>query len=127
MKTILVDAVNAFVSEEGEIFEGMHKLLETYPNEKIVLTNADEKAMEKYGLNNVPYPVFTLRHDPEKTDPEYFRRMLSHFGLKPEDVVYFEHSKKAVESARSIGIESYHYDPEKRDLQALKAFLDSHL
>ena len=38
MKTILVDAVDCFVSDTGEIYKEMHELLETYPNKKIILT-----------------------------------------------------------------------------------------
>lgn len=37
MKTILVDAINGFVLEDGSILEPMHKLLESYPNPKLVL------------------------------------------------------------------------------------------
>lgn len=37
MKTILVDAINTFVIKDKGIFEGMHKLLEQYPNRKIIL------------------------------------------------------------------------------------------
>jgi len=38
--------------------------------------------------------------------------------------VYFEHNPEAVISAQSAGIISYHYDPEKKDLESLKEFLD---
>ncbi len=72
MKTILVDAVNAFVFKEGGIFEEMHKLLEEYPNKKIILTGANNEQFKKYGLDNMPYEVFTLEHNPEKTDTKYF-------------------------------------------------------
>lgn len=127
MKTILVDAVFCFVSEEGEIFAEMHELLETYPNRKIILTNADYEKFETYGLDKVPYEVFTLKHNPEKTDPKYFETLLKHFGLVKEDVLYFEHNLEAVESAKSVGVTSYFYDNDKTDLEALKEFLDTNL
>ncbi len=53
--------------------------------------------------------------------------MLEHFGLTKDDVIYFEHNTKAVESAWSMGILSHHYDGEKRDLVALKEFIDQNL
>lgn len=65
MKTILVDAVDAFVIEGEGVYKPMHDL---------------------------PYELFTLKHNPDKTDPKYFALMLKHFDLKPEDVVYFEHN-----------------------------------
>ena len=127
MKTILVDAVDAFVIEGEGIFKEMHNLLETYPNRKIILTGANDEQFKVFGLDKMPYEVFTLKHNPEKTDPEYYKTLLNYFGLKPEDVVYFEHNPEAVKSAQSVGVTSYHYDPDKKDLTALKAFLDQNI
>jgi len=127
MKVILVDAVNAFFLKGSGVFKEMHDLLEAFPNRKIVLTNANDEEMETFGLTDVPYELFTCKHDPYKTDPVYYETMLKHFGLKPEDVVYFEHNEDAVQSARSVGINTFHYDKDKRDLIALKQFLDEAL
>lgn len=124
MKTILVDAVFCIVSPEGQIFDAMYSLLETYPNKKIILTGADDEQFKKFGLDKMPYEVFTLKHNPEKTDPSYFEKMLAHFGLNKDDVIYFEHNPEAVKSAQTVGIKSYFYDNDKKDLLALKNFLD---
>jgi FMN phosphatase YigB (HAD superfamily) len=127
MKIILVDAVDCFVSPEGKVFEEMHSLLETYENRKITLTGANDEQFKKFGLDKMPYEVFTLKHDPEKTDPAYFEKTLTHFGLTKDDVIYFEHNPEAVNSAKSLGITSWFYDNDKKDLVALKAFLDTNL
>ncbi len=127
MKTILVDAVDCIVSPQGQIFEEMHVLLEKYPNKKIILTGANDEQFKTFGLDKIPYEVFTLKHNPEKTDPAYFDKMLEHYGLTKDDVVYFEHNPKAVESAESVGIKSYFYDNEKKDLVSLQAFLDQNI
>jgi|SRR3989344_2590640 len=123
-KTILVDAVDCFVSDKGEIYKEMYELLETYPNRKIILTGANDEQFKKFGLDKMPYEVFTLKHNPEKTDPSYYERMLEHFSLTKEEVVYFEHNPEAVKSAKSTGINSYFFDCDKKDLNALKEFLD---
>ncbi|MFW5702534.1 MAG: hypothetical protein ACOCXP_01050 [Candidatus Dojkabacteria bacterium] len=115
MKTILVDAINSFIEKE------------TYPNRKIILTGANDEQIEKFGLKDMPYELFTLKHDPEKTDPEYYKRMLAHFDLESGDVVYFEHSEEAKKSAESVGITTYFYDKDAKDLDSLKAFLDADL
>ncbi|KKP86156.1 MAG: hypothetical protein UR90_C0038G0005 [Parcubacteria group bacterium GW2011_GWC1_35_8] len=130
MKTILVDAVYCFIIEEEKrfkIFQDMYKLLETYPNKKIILTGASDDKRELYGLDNMPYEVFTLKHNPEKTNPEYYKILLKQFNLNKEDVVYFEHSIDAVKSAQSIGINTYFYDNDKKDLKSLEKFLDESL
>src|SRR5512133_2597817 len=104
MKTILVDAVHCFVIADQGIFEEMHVLLETYTNKKIILTGANDEEFIKFDLDKMPYDVFTLKHDPEKTDPKYFATLLAQKGLNKDNVIYFEHAIKAVESARSISI-----------------------
>jgi HAD superfamily hydrolase (TIGR01509 family) len=124
MRTILVDAYGTFVLEKSGVFNEMHDLLEQYPNKKIILTNANDEQIVTFGLTGLPYELFTLKHDPDKDEPGYFKIMLDHYKLKAEEVIYFEHSPEAVESARSVGIVSYHYDAEKKDLHALKQFLD---
>jgi HAD superfamily hydrolase (TIGR01509 family) len=130
MKTILVDAVDAFVIKENEsfkIFDKMYELLETFPNRKIILTGANDEHYKKFGLDKMPYEVFTLKHNPEKTDPAYFEKMLNNFNLKIEDVIYFEHNPVAVKSAESLGIKSHFYDNDKKDLPALKKFIEENL
>ena len=127
MKTILVDAVGAFIIEGQGIFKEMHELLEKFSNPKVILTNANDGQIKVFGLDNVPYPVFTLKHNPDKPNPEYFKQMLNWLNLKAEDVVYFEHNIDAVKSAESVGIKSYYYDGEKKDLDSLKAFLIENL
>ena len=127
MKTILVDAVGAFVIEGQSIYEPMFDLLETYPNKKIILTGANDEQMDIFGLRDLPYELFTLKHNPEKTDKNYFEQLLEKYTLKADDVMYFEHNPEAVKSAQSVGIISYYYDPDKKDMSALKEFLDNNL
>lgn len=127
MKTILVDAFFALVESDGSVFKEMRALLEEFPNRKIILTNANDEQMEAFKLNDAPYEVFTLKHDPEKTDSKYYEMMLEYFNLDKNDVIYFEHGEEAVKSAQSVGIKTYLYDSEKRDLESLRKFLENNL
>ena len=131
MKTILVDAVRCFVIEKEDgtfhIFKEMQDLLENFPNDKILLTGANDEEFKRFGLAKMPWEVFTLKHNPEKTNPEYYKILLQKFNLSPENVIYFEHSPDAVKSAQSVGINTFYYDNSKKDLTALKQFLDENL
>lgn len=131
MKTILVDAVDAFIikTDKGyDIFADMQKMLDGFTNRKIIVTGAFIKdGFPKYGLDAMPYEVFTLEHNPEKTDPEYYRIMLRTFGLRPEEVVYFEHNPEAVTAAQSVGIATYFWDNDKRPLEDLRLFLNKNI
>jgi HAD superfamily hydrolase (TIGR01509 family) len=125
MKTILVDAIDGLILKDGTVFEEMHQLLEQYPNPKLVLTGANDEQWKQFNLDASPYEVFTLKHNPEKTDPEYFKILLEKYQLTPEDVIFFEHNAEAAKTAESVGIPTYFYDASKQDLVALKNFIDS--
>ncbi len=130
MKTILVDAVDTFVVETDgafKIFKEMRDLLDSFPNRKILVTGANDEQSKIWFAEKMPYEVFTLKHDPEKTDPEYFRKLLEHFDLGKDNVVYFEHNPEAVKSAELVGIKTYLYNIDTKDLQALKTFLVDNL
>lgn len=124
MKTILVDAINGPILENGAVFQEMYEMLETYLKPKTLLTGANDEQFEKFNLSKSPYVVFTLKHNPEKSDPRYFEILLDKYGLRPEDVIYFEHNIDAMKSAESVGIKSYFYDHIKEDVAALKQFID---
>jgi HAD superfamily hydrolase (TIGR01509 family) len=130
MKTILVDAVDAFIVEAAEgfcILEPLQQMLDSFPNAKIILTGANDEQFVRFGLTEMPYKVFTLKHNPEKTEPEYYQKMLAHFSLAVQDVVYFEHNPEAVKSAQSVGIKTYLWDNETRPVSELQKFLEENL
>ena len=54
----------------------MQVLLDSFPNRKIILTGANDEQFKEFGLDRMPYEVFTLKHDPEKTDSQYYQLML---------------------------------------------------
>ena len=125
MKTILVDAWNTFVDENGVNLE-MKSILDHFNNNKIIVTNANEEEKITFGIVNMPYPVFSLAHNPNKPNPEYFIKMLVHFSLSIENVIYFEHNEDAVKSAKSIGIQTLWLKKDDK-LTILKEFLESEL
>ncbi len=128
MKVILVDAVDTLIIEGEGVLAEMQQLLDTFPNRKIILTNANDEQFITYGLDkDLPYEIFTLKHNPDKVDPVYFKKMLEHFNLGEDDVIYFEHNPDAVKSAESLGIKSYWYDADVKDLDALKQFLTDNM
>ncbi len=48
MKTILVDAINGLVLEDGSLLEPMHMLLESYPNNKLVLNGCKRRTVQTF-------------------------------------------------------------------------------
>ncbi len=126
MKTILVDAWNTFFTADG-IYQEMFEMLESYSNPKIIVTNANDEQLVQFGINKSPYKVFTLKHNPDKIDSAFFYTLFKEFGLDNKNVIYFEHNPDAVKSAQSVGITTFHYDKDKKDLVTLKQFLDKNI
>ena len=63
-----------FIEENGKVVMNreMKELLNSFENKKIVLTNANDEEMIKFGIDKSPYKVFSLKHKPNKTDEKYF-------------------------------------------------------
>lgn len=127
MKTILVDGISGLILKDGTLFQEMYELLEQYPNPKLVLTGANDEQWKQFNLDISPYEVFTLKHDPEKTDPKYYEILLNRYNLQAENVIFFEHNSDAAKTAESVGIKTLFYDHTKKDLVELKKFIDSSL
>ena len=100
-KVILIDAWNTFVTEQG-INQDIYKLLETYPQRKIIVTNANKEEQKEYGMVDLPYELFSLAHEPNKTEAEYFTKLLQHYNVQAGNVLYIEHNMDAVMSATSV-------------------------
>ncbi len=126
MKTILVDAYNTLVTDDW-INQEMRKMLDTFENKKIILTNADPEKQKELGLVGLPYEMFTLNFNPLKTDPKYYKIFLEKYNLEVDDVIYFEHNLESVESAKSVWIETYHYDKDEKKIEALREFLENNI
>ncbi len=126
MKTILVDAVYVFVLPGTGIDQALFAFLESFPHKKILLTSANSEQKKEFGLVDMPYDVFSLAGDPPKSNPLYYTKMLQHYGLSADDVVYFEHNQEAVKSSQSVGIPTYWYDTQGKDLAGLKQFFAEH-
>lgn len=125
MKTILLDAWNTFVTENG-INNPLNLILENYKTPKIIVTNANQEECLNYGIINMPYEVFSLAHKPNKTDSNYFIQLFQKFDLNAENVIYIEHNREAIEAAKSLNIKTFHFN-KSENLNKLIKFLDSNL
>lgn len=120
-KVILVDAINTLVIKGIGIDLKLQSILDEFPNKKIILTNANDEQIAE-NLQNMPYELFTLKHDPNKNEGGYYEKFLEQYNLKPEDCLYIEHNQEAVEKAKEIGIQTLWFDKEKRDLEEVTDF-----
>ena len=125
MKIILVDAWKTFILPDG-IFIEMYEMLEEFKEKKVVVTNANKEEQIVFGMNDIPYEIFSLSHNPEKNDPNYFKKFTDLYNVNFDELIYFEHNICAVNTAKKIGIKTFHYD-KKSSLIELKHFIINNL
>ena len=126
MRTILVDARNTFLTEDG-INKDIQSLLDAFPNQKIIVTNANDEQRITFWIVDMPYEVFTLKHNPDKTNPKYFETLIATYWFKTNDIIYFEHNSDAVTSAQSLWITTYHYNKDEKNIEELKNFISNNI
>lgn len=80
MKIILIDAVHALIIKGHGLNQELISLLDRYDEPKLIVTNANNDEIREYGIDQAPYNIFTLQHNPNKTDPEYFSKLLQTKG-----------------------------------------------
>ncbi len=117
IKYILVDAIKCLINDKDKLNQKLHELLQRYRIKKIIVTN-DKKRVEEVlqnfnteeTLKNIedrlgkPYDIIGFDKNPSKDNPEFFKKLLNNYNLKPEEVIYFDHKKDNLESAKKAGI-----------------------
>ena len=129
MKTLLIDAVNTFIIKGEWIDQNIYQIIQQYPDiQNIIVTNADYQQDNLFGLCDMPYPVFTGKKNPHKSDPSYYQLLYKTHNLNPQDIIYIEHNIDAIKSAQQNGInKTYHFDPLQKNYDKLDQFLKNHL
>lgn len=127
MKTILIDAMYTLIDTNGILDEKIQEILDRYDNPKIILTNMRVETFQKYAMDLLPYPVFTLSREPSKLEPLYFEMLMEEYSIFAHECLYIEHNKEVVACAESVGINTYYFDSEKRDLKLLEEFLENNI
>jgi FMN phosphatase YigB (HAD superfamily) len=127
MKFILVDAVHTLIDSNFNVDQEMFKMLESFQNQKIIVTNAGGESLERIEKLGILYPIFTLCRNPEKINSDYFRQFMMQYDCKNSDLLYFDHNILAVKAAEIVGIKSFHYEVEKRNIEEVKNFLTDNL
>ena len=122
MKIILVDAWNTLITENG-IYMEMYNMLEKFDEKKIILSNANKNEQLEFGMVNLPYDFFSLEHQPNKSNPKYFKLLIKKFDYNPNSLIYFDHDIAAIDSARSIGITSCYYNSKEKNVFEIQEFI----
>ena len=120
-RTIFLDGMHCIYDKDFNINQELLNIVNSFEENKILVVNGfREKGHKVLGEK---FKAFSLEEEGiKKSNPEYFKRLMSKFNLKPKNCVYFDHSEENVKSAESLGIKSFHY---KNNNQQIKQFLEN--
>ncbi len=114
-RLILVDGMHCLYDENFNLNKELLELINNFNTHTILVVNRfKEKGGELVKNYDVSkdsnWEAFSLEEKGiKKTNPEYFKILMKKFNLVPEEIIYFDHDKKNVETAKSLCILSKHY------------------
>ena len=128
-RLILVDGMDCIYDENFKPNQELLKIINSFNSHYMLVVNKfrekGHNLVKNYDITkDTNWEAFSLEEkEIKKTNPEYFRVLLTKFNLVPEEVIYFDHDKNNVETAKKLGILSKHYT----DNQSIKKFIKDNL
>ncbi len=108
IKFILVDWINCLYDKERGLNRELAEILQKTEKKIIIVTNADINDINnKLGTYN--FEVFSLNKNPDKSNINYFKKLLDKYNFKASEIIYFDHKTENVKSAESLNIKSIQY------------------
>jgi putative hydrolase of the HAD superfamily len=98
--------------------------------EQYKLAFATNNASDEFTANNDRYKITNLFHyglsshmvKARKTEPIIFKKILEHFNVKPEEVVFLDDGEKYLVAPKKLGINTIHYVSLEQAKEELKKF-----
>lgn len=128
-RLILVDGMCCVYDENFKINKELLDVIMSFNSHCVLVVNKFRekglKLIKESSLgNDANWQTFSLEEkEIKKTSPEYFKILLDKFNLIPEEVIYFDHDKKNIETAKKLGILSKQYI----DTISIKNFIEDNL
>ena len=122
-KTILVDGMFCIYDESFKVNTELLRIVCSFKAQKILVVNGFREKGKKV-LEGNGFEAFSLEEEGiKKNNSLYFQRLFVKYTLKSEQLLYFDHDEKNVETAGKLGIISLHYStPEK-----VRTFLEENI
>ncbi len=128
-RLILVDGMHCLYDKNFKINKELLETVNSFNSHYILVVNKfrerGRSLVKNYNMTrDTNWEAFSLEEKGiEKDTLEYFKTLLERFHLVPEEVMYFDHDKKNIETAKKLGILSKHYT----DAKSIKKFIEENL
>jgi len=111
-RIILADGMNCIYNKDFKLNKGLLEIINSFNTHTLLTVNG----FKEKGLNliknfdpdrNTNWQVFSLEERGiKKENPDYFRKLIKTFDLVPEEIIYFDHKKENIETAKKAGIKN---------------------
>jgi alanyl-tRNA synthetase len=128
-KLILVGGMYCLYDKNFKINKELLEMLDEFNTHTILTVNKfREKGFnlirEHSRYKDTNWKAFSLEERGIKKDNiEYFKELIKKFNLVPEEIIYFDHDKKNIETAKKLGILSKDYN----SINQIKKFIEENL
>ncbi|PIZ80011.1 hypothetical protein COX99_03495 [Candidatus Pacearchaeota archaeon CG_4_10_14_0_2_um_filter_31_10] len=128
-RLILVDGMHCIYDENFNLNKELLEMINSFNSHNVLAVNKLREKGCSLVKNHSPgqdtnWEAFSLEENEiKKENLEYFKILLKRFNLIPEEVIYFDHDKKNVETAGKLGILSKQYT----DVKSTKKFIEDNL
>ena len=102
-KTILLDGMYCLFDENFAVNEEVMNAIKALGKRVIIVTNAAQEKLTNI-VTTTGFEVVTYEKNPEKTDSEFFTKLLAEKGFTANDCIYLDHDTTNLESAKQVGI-----------------------
>ena len=128
-RLILVDGMYCLYDKNFNLNKELLEIINSCNTHTILTVNGFREKGYNLVKNYDPtrdtnWKAFSLEEKGIKKDnPKYFKKLMKRFNLIPEEIIYFDHDKKNVETVKKLGILSKHYT----NVKTIKKFIDDNL
>ncbi len=120
-KVLLLDGMHCLFDENLGVDEAVLSRARALSSRIIVVTMVSRDALSH--LADIGLEVISYDFDPPKTNPDFFKKLLSEKSLSPDDVVYIDHAEENLKSARDAGITNCELFEAVRSFDKLEKYL----
>ena len=102
-KTILLDGMYCLFNENFVVNEEVMNTIKALGKRVIIVTNAPREKLADIETKT-GFEVVTYEKSPEKTDSEFFTKLLAEKGLTANECIYLDHDVANLASAKQVSI-----------------------
>ncbi len=118
-RTLLVDGMHCLYDEKFNVNKKLFDVLQSFDARKILVVNNFKDRAEEL-LKDYNYEVFSFNGKILKNRKDFFEKLLNKYKLDKNEIIYFDHDERNIETAEEVGIKNvFVYDGKIKKIEEL--------